>query len=416
MKTTKYLLIGGGLANAMAAKKIREVDPSGSITLVCQEHHLPYNRPPLDKEYMQGKEPLEKVFVEAAEFYRTNRIETILGDKVTHLDPAAHTATLATGPTLKWEKCLLATGGTPARLNIPGDGLSGIHYFRTLDDAIAVSESARAGRKAVILGGGFIGVELASSLTQRGMGVTLIDRGEHLWRRFADPKLGDFFQSYCRQRGVAFEMNQKVAAIEGDDRCMGVRLDNGRTLPCDLVVIAAGIELNLDLARQAGLKIDNGVVVDAHMRTSHPDIYAAGDIANYPDPYFDTRRRVEHWGQAEYTGGLAGGNMAGEVKTYDLLTYVWSDIFDLHLEFAGDEHNYDRVVMRGSTADPSFAALYLKGSRVTAYFAINYKKAQYRKLAKLIESKVDVSRQIDKLADPNFDVEQLLTVGVVAGK
>jgi len=189
-------------------------------------------------------------------------------------------------------------------------------------------------------------------------------------------------------------------------------LASGKTIACDLVVIALGIELYTELAQQAGLKMGDGVIVDEFMRTSNPDIYAAGDIANYPDPYFGYRRRVEHWGQADYTGALAGANMAGGSEKYQLLTYVFSDVFDLHLEFGGDERQHERTIVRGKTDDNSFAVLYIKGGCVTAFFAVNLKKKQYQPLNQLIEQKVDVAGKESQLADMSFDVQNLLAAPV----
>jgi NADPH-dependent 2,4-dienoyl-CoA reductase/sulfur reductase-like enzyme len=203
-------------------------------------------------------------------------------------------------------------------------------------------------------------MEVAASLTQRGVQVTVIEAQPHIWARFADATLAGFFQDYCIQNGVTFYTDEMVTEIRGHDRPSSVTTRSGKELPCDFVCIGVGIVPNVELARQAGLKVDNGVVVNEHLRSSHPDIYAAGDVANYQDPVFGKRRRVEHWGHAEYCGQLAGQNMAGAYNTYDLVTYVWSDIFDLHLEFAGDETEHDQVLLRGRFEDKSFIVLYLR--------------------------------------------------------
>ena len=416
MKSVKYLLIGGGLSSAGAAKKIRQVDPQGSILIVAAEPHMPYNRPPLDKEYMQGKKTRGEVFVEDQEFWDGHNIELIVGQSVLGLDAAGKTANLSDGRSVAFDKALLATGGRPRRLPIRGGDLPGVYHFRTLDDAIGVSDAAQPGKRAVIVGGGFIALELAASLVQRGMTVSLVHRGDRIWSHFADEKLADFVQDYCRGRGVNFHMNANVLAVQGNGLASAVALDNGQAIACDLVVITAGIELNTGLAAGAGLAMDNGVIVDEHMQTSHPDIYAAGDIANFPDPRFGTRRRVEHWGQADYTGTLAGSNMAGAEAGYDLLTYVWSDVFDLHMEMAGDETACDETIVRGQPSAKGFALLHLKGERMTAYYAVNLKKAKYRPLGKLIEQKVNLRGKRRQLEDPDFDVNDLLAAPAGAGK
>lgn len=409
MRRTKYLLIGGGLSCASAARAIRQADSSGSVMLVSREVHLPYHRPPLSKEYMQGRKADSVVFIEPSEFYRVNNVELVPGQAVERLDLARKVATLTQGDEIEFDKALLGMGGQPIKLPLEGSDLPGVHYFRTLDDAIEVSRRARPSDRAVIIGGGFIGVELASSLTQRGMSVTLINRSSHLWSRFADKRLADYVEHYCQQRGVSFMMGQQASSIQGPHRARAVALASGQSVPCELAVIAVGIEPSVELARQAGLQINNGVLVNEYMQTSQADMYAAGDLANYPDPFFHIRRRVEHWGQAEYTGSLAGANMAGgNEKKYDLLTYIWSDIFDLHLEFAGEEHDYDKVILRGEMARDSFSLLQLRLGHLRAYYAVNVAKEEYKKLAQLIERRVDLVGHEEQLRNAGFDLDELL--------
>ena len=201
---------------------------------------------------------------------------------------------------------------------------------------------------------------------------------------------------------------QRLKALEGDRQVRAVLTESGQSVPCDFACLALGIVPNVELAQQAGLAVDNGVVVDEFLRTSHGDVYAAGDLCNYPDPYFGRRRRVEHWGQADYTGTLAGQNMAGQAARYDLMTYVWSDIFDLHLEFAGDEHASDRQILRGRYEDKAFSVLYLKDNRLNAHFSVNLKRKQFSPLQKLIEKKIDLAGKDDSLRDPAFDIATLL--------
>lgn len=420
MTHAKYLMVGGGLASDMAAGRIRELDAQASITIVTREPHRPYHRPPLTKEYMQGRKQEEEVFCRKADFYQANRIELVAGVATGRLDVREHRVALQDGREIGFDKCLLATGGTPRLLGLPGEDMPGVYHFRTVDDAVAVSRQAAKGRRAVLVGGGFIGMELASSLTQRGMDVTLVERSPHVLTRFAPTVLGDYLQQYCAARGVSFHLSDSVKAISGNGRVASVELESGRSVACDLVVIAAGIDLNVALAKEAGLEVGDGVIVDEHMRTSHADIYAAGDIANYPDPFFDCRRRVEHWGQAEYTGQLAGANMGGAIEKYNLLTYIWTDLFDLHLEFAGKEDEFDQTVIRGPMAGNSFAVLHLKDcadsrTRLRAYYAVNYKKAQYKPLGKLIEAGADLSGRTDDLTNPAFDLGLLVEQTEAAG-
>ena len=407
MTSTRYLLIGGGLASGEAAKAIRGLDKRGEITMVSAEKHLPYDRPPLTKEFMRGEKARDELYFAGPDAYKELGVRTLLGVRAEALDVKTKTATLSNREQITYEKLLLATGGTPMRLPLPGADLTGVHYLRTIEDAEGIQAAAKPGARAVLIGAGFIGVEAAASLTKRGVRVTVIEAAPQLWSRFADKVIADSFQRYCEKQGVTFVTGEQVAEIKGGARVTSVVTRSGREAPCDFVCIAAGIRPNVDLAQAAGLKVDNGVVVDDHLRTSHPDVYAAGDIANYPDPIFGHRRRVEHWGQAEYTGQIAGQNMAGGNAPYDLLTYVWSEVFDLHLEFAGDESQHDRVVVRGRVQDNAFTAYYLAGGRMTAYFAVNADKADFPLYERAIREKRDLSKSIARLQDPAVNLKVL---------
>jgi len=408
MENTKYLLIGGGLASSQAAKQLREADPNSSIALIGDEPYVPYDRPPLSKEFLRGQKRRDELFFDSEQYFHDNRIDLYLGLTVRHLDVFRRTVTLSNGNGLSFEKALIATGGRPVRLEIPGAELPGVYYLRTLDDSAAIAAEAGQGRRVVMIGGGFIGMEVASSLTQRGVEVSIIEAHAHIWSRFIDDTLAGFFQDYCIQRGVSFHLNQRVVEIRGHGRPSSVVTNSGKELPCDFVCIGAGIIPNVDLAQQAGLDVDNGIVVNEYLQSSHPDIYAAGDVANYLDPIFDKRRRVEHWGHAEYCGQLAGQNMAGARNKYNLLTYVWSDVFDLHMEFAGDESEHDQVLLRGRFQDRSFAVLYLKRNILRAYFAINTSSKDFPILQRLIRQKKDLTGKESQLQDPTFAIKTLV--------
>lgn len=408
MKSTKHLLIGGGLACGQAAKQLREVDPDSSIALVGEEPYVPYDRPPLSKEFLREEKPRDTLFFDPEPYFHEQGIDLVLGVAVRQLDLASKTATLVDGDTIAFEKALIATGGRPVRLKVPGGDLPGVHYLRTLDDSAAIAAEAGRGKRAVLIGAGFIGMEVAASLTQRGVHVTVIEAQPHIWPRFADATLAGFFQDYCAQRGVTFLTNDLVTEIRGKSRPTAVITRSGKELPCDFVCVAVGIVPNVELGREAGLTVENGVVVNEYLQSSHPDVYAAGDVANYVDPVFGKRRRVEHWGHAEYCGQLAGQNMAGARNRYDLLTYVWSDIFDLHLEFAGDESEQDQVLLRGRFEDRSFTVLYLKQHALTAYFAINTGAKEFPALQRLIRTKKDLTGKEAQLRDPTVAMKGLL--------
>ncbi len=398
----KYLLIGGGLASCEAIKGIREQDQEGSILLVGQEPHLPYNRPPLSKGFMRGDKQKADLFCEMQDFYDDNEVELLLGTQVEKLDAGGHLAYFDDAEEVTFQKVLLATGGTPIRPDIPGIDMPNVHLLRTLDDSETIREAALSDSRGVIIGAGFIGMELSAALTERGVAVTGIEAADRVWPKFADPVMASQLEDYYRRQGVNFLVNTKVSEIKGSNgRAQWVITEAGERVPCDFVCAAVGIRLNLDLAVGAELRIDNGVVVNEYMQTSHPDVFAAGDIANYPDPYFAKRRRVEHWGQAEYTGRLAGGNMAGAHQKYGLLTYVWSDGFDLHFEFAGEEGVFDEVVHRGEFGTPGYTAFYLEAGRLQAFLAINPDKADLGAMETMIKDKMDLSARKADLSNPN---------------
>jgi len=408
MISTKYLLIGGGLAASQAAKQLRESDPEGTITLVSEEPYVPYDRPPLSKEFLRQEKATNDLFFDPEQYFHDHQIALRLSLAVKGLDPSTKTATLADGNTIKFEKALLATGGRPISLNLPGSTLPGVLYLRTLEDSAAIGSFAEPGKRAVVIGAGFIGMEVAASLTQRGVDVTVIEAQPHIWPRFFDASLARIFQDYFTQKGVTFHTDETVREFLGQDRVSSVLTTSGKNLVCDLVCIGIGIVPNVELARQAGLVVEDGIVVNEFLQSSHPDIYAAGDVANYPDPYFKKRRRVEHWGHAEYCGQLAGQNMAGAQNPYNLLTYVWSELFDLHLECAGDETEHDQILLRGRPQDMSFIALYLKEHSLRAYFAIDTGSKDFLSLQRLIKNRKDLSGKEVQLQDPSVPIKSFL--------
>ena len=408
MESTKYLLIGGGVASAEAIKQIRRIDEHGSVTLVSDEPDLPYNRPPLSKEYLRGEEHREKLLFATEAEYGYQGIVPMLSVRAEGLNPADATLSLSNGETLRYEKMLIATGGSPVKLNIPGADKAGVYYLRTIHDADAIATAAKAGKRAVVVGAGFIGLEVAASLTQMGLDVTVLEAMPRVWPRFADESLAAYVQAYCEKRGVAFHTGAEAESFLGDDRITGVRTKSGQEYPCDFACVGVGIRPNIHVAQAGSLALENGIVVDEFMHTSHPNIFAAGDVANYYDPIFDKRRRVEHWGHAEYSGQIAGMNMAGEQTSYNLLSYVWSDIFDLHLEFVGDEDEHDQALVRGSIEQGSFMVLYLKSGLLRAYFSVNTPAKEFPVLQRVIRRKIDVSGVVTNLKDPDYNVRDLL--------
>jgi NAD(P)H-nitrite reductase large subunit len=331
MELYTYVIIGGGLAGQRAADGIRKVDPDGSIALVMDEPQLPYERPALSKGYLAGKEGLDHVIIKGEDYYVENQIEVLQGARAAKLDPTARQVTLDDGRALGYKTLLLATGGRAWRLPIPGADLNGVFTLRTIENAQSIQNAAEAGKQAVVVGGSFIGSEVASSLAQLGLSVTMVFPESRLLARVVPDELSAFLHAKYAANNVRMLTGTEPECIEGSGKAERVALTRGDALDANLVVMGVGIRLNTELAREAGLEIgaQGAVVVDQYLRTSAPGIYAAGDIANWPDPTFGKRLRVEHWDVARRHGIRAGRNMAGEEKPYTALPYFFSDLFDL---------------------------------------------------------------------------------------
>lgn len=392
-----YLIIGGGFAGAMAAEAIRARGAGGRVVIVTEDHERPYHRPPLSKEYLRGDQERKDVFVHPPEWHNEQGVELMTTARATGLDPQAHTVTLDDGRTLLYKKVLLATGGTPKHLDIPGAELDGVRYLRWLDDAEALRGAAAKAKHAAVIGGSFIGVEVAAALAHYKVDTTVIVKGTTIWESFMPRHIALFFQQTLADHGVRFLTEDEAVRIlpqSGSMHAGMVATKKGHTVGGDLVVAGVGITLNLALADAAGLKTDrktHGVVVNEYLQTSDPDIYAAGDIAAFPDPVFGTRR-VEHWDTALSQGKAAGTNMAGGREPYDHVQYYFSDLFDLGIEVLGNPRPDAHVIVRGTMEDRSFAALYLDGSRdiVTGALTVNRPPEELDQYRVLIRQKASL--------------------------
>lgn len=416
MKHTDYLLIGGGLAAARAVSAIRERDKKGRITIVTEEGFAPYDRPPLSKQLLRGEVKPGQIRSESRLFYLKNRVRLIKNTSVTDLDLAGdhQHAYLSSGHPIAFKKAMLATGGAPVNLDVPGADLERVFTLRNIPDSLAIASAVRtvANPRAVVVGAGFIGLEMAASLTEMGASVTVVEQADRPWSSFAPPAISRFVQTHLQKKGVKFVFGETVTrfgARAGEQQVSSVALSNGPTLECDLVCLAVGIKPNLALAERAGLVVEDGVVTDTYLQTSYTNVYAAGDIAAVPDPITGRPRRVEHYGQAETTGALAGRAMAGDPGPYNLISYVWSDLFDLHLEAAGDESQWDETITRSNRDDErSFIVMGLKEGRVRVFWAMNTPDAEFGPIRILIQQQIDVSGARDELADPEYSLVQLL--------
>ncbi|ACP45133.1 FAD-dependent pyridine nucleotide-disulphide oxidoreductase [Sulfolobus islandicus Y.G.57.14] len=410
MEYADCLIIGSGIAGYNALKELLSIKPNAKVIMVSSDRYYPYDRPPLSKQYLRGRIPRDKLFFESEEFYRRDNLKVILDKKVDRINVKEKTAILSDNNVIQFEKALIATGGSPRRLGIAGESLDGVHYLRTLDDADNLKRDIVSSKRALIIGGGFIGVEVASSLTLLGVKTTVVEVKPYIWNTFADEKISKFIQKYFENKGVQFILNESVKEFQGDHRVRLAVTESGKRIEADLVLIAVGIMPNIEVAQKSGIEVGNGIIVNEYLQTNVSDIYAAGDVANIYDPIEKRRKRIEHWNNAEYTGKLAARNMVGGNEPYNFISSIWSDIFDLHIESAGDTMNYDEYVIRGrfELDKPNFNVIYLKGGIVKGYLAINREFEELETLNKMIERGIDISGKKNSLIDESFDLKKLL--------
>ncbi len=410
MEAYKYVIIGGGLAGQRAGDGIRKVDTEGTVALVTGEPHMPYERPPLSKGYLTGKEGLDHVYLKEDAYYAQNSIEVIRGVRATKVDPAARSVTLDDGRVLGYEKLLLATGGRAWRLPIPGHDLPGVFTLRTIEDADGIRKAARSGKRALVLGGSFIGSEVASSLAQLGSNVAMVFPEGRLLERVVPEELSAFLQAKYEANGILILAGTKPERLEGKGKVEQAKLDTGERLDVDLVVMGVGIRLDTELARDAGLELGErgAVVVDETLRTSDPHIYAAGDIAAWPDPTFGKRLRVEHWDVARRQGLRAGRNMAGEAKPYTALPYFFSDLFDFSFEVWGDLTAWDQTVLRGTLEGGSFGLYYFDQGKMVGVLAAGRPDEERKPMQALVKGRPAYDDVAVKLRDEGVDLGTLV--------
>lgn len=398
--TDSFLIIGGGLAGATAAGTLREEGFTGSIRILGAEGHLPYSRPPLSKEYFTGKAERDSIFVHPAAWYAENDIDVEAGANVVSIDPATHRVTLADDRTLAYDKLLLATGATPRTVSVPGSDADGIHYLRTVEDSERLHKAlAEGGHNLVVVGAGWIGLEVASAARGYDNTVTLIGRETIPLEGPLGDELGAVFQELHESNGVTFRLpSDLVSFTVAGGRVTGVVTDS-ETLPADLVVIGVGAIPNVGLAQDAGLLVENGIAVDAGLRASADDVFAAGDVANSFHPVVGQRMRNEHWANAIASGKVAAKSMLGQDAALDDIPYFYTDQFDLGMEYSGYAP-YTRdadVVIRGDKSGREFVAFWVNDGRVVAGMNVNIWDVNDQ-----VQDLIRSGRQVDaaRLADP----------------
>ncbi|ASU80501.1 FAD-dependent oxidoreductase [Actinopolyspora erythraea] len=401
-----FVVVGGGLAGAKTVEALRERDFSGRIELICEEESPPYERPPLSKEYLAGRAEVSDLTVHPREWYSEHDVELRLGTRATGVHPGSHEVELADATRLGYDKLVLATGSRPRRLPLPGADSRGVHCLRRLGDADRLAATLRRVDRLVIVGAGWIGLEVAAVAREYGVGVHVVEAAHQPLLEALGPRMGEFFAELHREHGVELHLSARVAEVLTSSGVTGVRLTDGSELPADAVLLAVGARPELTLAETAGLDVDNGVLVDTGLTTSDPDILAVGDIADLRHPTFG-RLRVEHWANALKQPAVAAATMLGHSASFTELPYFFTDQYDLGMEYHGfvPGEVEDRVVVRGSLADRRFVACWLDGSdRVLAAMNVNV-FGQNERIRTLIHSGASVVPE--RLADTTYSLDDV---------
>lgn len=400
-----HVIVGGGLAGARAAEALRSEGFEGRVVLLAEESEAPYERPPLSKDYLRGESARETARVHPDGFYADHDIELRPGTGVAAIEPAAGQARLTDGRTVRYDRLLLTTGALPRRLAVPGAHLDGVLTLRDLTDADALREQLATVGHLVVIGAGWIGCEVTASARQMGTKVTIVEAAEVPLQQVLGREMGGFYATIHRQQGVDVLTGASLAAFEGSGGVERVRLADGRAIDCDLVVVGIGVTPRTELAGPAGLAVDNGIVVDEALQTSHPRIYAAGDVANVAHPFYDRRLRVEHWANALHQPGVAARSMLGKPARWDRLPYFFSDQYDVGMEYTGLGGATDEVLVRGDREARELIAFWLRDERVVAGMNVNVWG-----VTEEIQALIRSGRPVDRasLADPDVPLADLL--------
>jgi 3-phenylpropionate/trans-cinnamate dioxygenase ferredoxin reductase subunit len=400
---TGIVIIGAGHAAGQAAASLRQAKFEGSITIIGDEAHVPYQRPPLSKQYLAGTQVADKVYLRAEKFYADKDIQLMLDTRATQIDPGTKTINLDNGETIAYEKLLISTGSRPRKLSIEGSDLSGIHYLRTMDDVDGIRADVKPGANLVIVGGGYIGLEVAAVGIELGMNVHVLEMEERILQRVTTPEMSAYYHKLHSDRGVHIHTQTGVTGFSGNGKVEKV-LCGDESFAADIVIVGIGIIPNIEIAEEAGIHCDNGIVVDDHCCTSDPDIYAAGDCTNHPNPLMNKRLRLESVPNAMDQARVSTANMLGDDKVYAAIPWFWSDQYELKLQMVGFSADGDSQVLRGDMENHQFAIFYLKDGKVVAADAVNSPK-EFMLCKQLVGKPADPAQ----LADPETDLKSLLS-------
>ena len=401
------IIIGAGQAAAQAVQSLRAEGFTGPIKLIGDEPYAPYQRPPLSKKYLAGEIGYDRVELKGQDFYSDSGVETLWQTRVTEIDRRPKRILTGDGRAFEYGKLLIATGSRVREINVPGFDLEGVHYLRNIADVEAIQAHFKPGAKMVVVGGGYIGLEVAAVAAKRGIDVTVLETADRVMARVVDPIVSHFYERVHRAEGVKIETGVTVSGFEGTDKVKAVTSGEGKSFPCDFVVVGIGIIPNTELAVEAGLTVENGIVVDELCRTSDPDICAAGDCTSHPNAVYGRRLRLESVHNAIEQGKTAAATLAGKEKPYNQVPWFWSDQYDLKLQIVGLSAGYTQAVVRGDPeGSRSFAVFYLKDDVLIAVDAVN--RAPEFMMAKILTQKQAV-------LDPKRIADETISVKEIAG-
>jgi 3-phenylpropionate/trans-cinnamate dioxygenase ferredoxin reductase component len=407
VREVDFLLVGGGMGSAYCASELRRRGADGSILLVGREQEPPYERPPLSKEYLRGEAQREDAIVNPREWYEENEVELLTGKSVIGLDTGERVAKLQGGEEVRFGKALLATGAVVNILRVDGCNLDGIHYLRAFGNSDSIRDDTDSAEHVVMIGGSYIGCEVAASLVARGKRCTVVMLEEVPLSIGFGEEAGRYFQDVMESHGIEFVGGEGLRSFRGEGRVGAVVTDSGREIECDAVVVGAGVRPDVMLAEKAGLEVEDGIVCDTRLQSSVEGIFAAGDCCSYDSVIHGRRLRVEHWDVALQQGKYVGGAMLGEEEPYRVVPYFFSDLVDwASLEYVGPAEDWDEVVFRGERDSGEFSAWYLKDGKVAGALSVE-RSEDLVKARELIESGADVSAQRDALADPDSDLDAI---------
>jgi 3-phenylpropionate/trans-cinnamate dioxygenase ferredoxin reductase subunit len=405
------VIVGAGHAAGQTAASLRQKGFSGRIIMIGDEDWVPYQRPPLSKAYLAGELETERLFFKPEKFWPEHDIETMLGVHVDAIDAAVKTLALSNGHSVQYDKLVLATGSRARELPIPGNKLHGVHYLRNIDDVEKIQPAFKEGARLVIVGGGYIGLEVAAVGRKKGLDVTVLETENRVMNRVVATEISDFFQQMHTHEGVKLELGRRVKEIQGDDKVTSVKCADGFSVATDICIIGIGIIPNTEVAAAAGIKCSNGIVVDEYCQSSDPDIFAAGDCTRHPNPILGRHLRLESVHNAIEQGKTVAASIVGTPVAYAQVPWFWSDQYNVKLQIVGITEGYDQFVIRGKPDERSFAAFYLQNGKLLAVDAINSPR-EFMLGKKLVAA--GARFDIAELGDADKDFKELATAALEA--